>query len=111
MSKIVCRCEAPPHGYTVFGVEGRYLAVRLYPDAMGIVLGGKFDGVKCVQKWPRQRVRPAVPEEWPPWRHPILKYIDLVALIMQWPPNGARCTMTRASRSLTRRHVSRVPSQ
>jgi hypothetical protein len=67
--------------------------------------------MECFKKWRRQRVKPAVTEEHPPWRHPILKYIELVALIMQWPPNGARCTMTRASRSLTRRNMSRVPSQ
>jgi hypothetical protein len=63
MSKTGCRGEAPPHGYTLFGVEGRYFAARLYPHVMGYVLGGEFEGARCVQKWRRQRVKPAVPEE------------------------------------------------
>jgi hypothetical protein len=66
MSKTGCRREAPPHGYTVFGVEGRYLAARLYPHAMGLVLGERSEGIECVNKWHRQRVLLAVDEEWPP---------------------------------------------
>jgi hypothetical protein len=72
MGRTGCRREAPPHGYTTFGVEGRYLAARLYPRAMGVVLGVRHEGVQRCQKWRRQRSAPAVPEEHPPWRHPIL---------------------------------------
>jgi hypothetical protein len=93
----------------MFGETG-YIAVRLYPHATGVVMAGGSVGIECVNKWRRQRIKHAVPEEWPPWRHPILTEIRLLATLMQWPSNAERCTMTRASRSLTRRHVSRVPS-
>jgi hypothetical protein len=103
-----CRREAPPHGYTTFGVEGRYLAARLYPRAMGLVRGGGPEGVELCQKWWRQRMVPAVPEERPPWRHPIFIDLRLLAIILEWPPNAVRCTMTRCSRNLTRRDVQHV---
>ena len=61
-----CCREAPAHGSTTLGMEGRYLAARLSPRAMGMVLGVTHEGVQCVKKWPRRRVVPAVPEEWPP---------------------------------------------
>jgi hypothetical protein len=104
-----CRREAPPHGYTVFGVDGRYLAARLYPGAMGIVFVGGPEGVDLFKKWRRHRVVPAVPEEEPPCRHPILRHLRLLGIILNWPPNAVRCAMTRGSRSLTRRDVSPVP--
>ena len=63
-----CRREAPSHGYTTFGVEGRYIAARLYPRAMGLVRGGEREGVEILKKWRRQQVVPTVPEELPPWR-------------------------------------------
>jgi hypothetical protein len=78
MGRTGCRREAPPHGYTVFGVEGRYFAARLYPRTMGIVLGGRHEGVQRCQKWRRHRVMPAVLEEGPPHRHPILRYLRLL---------------------------------
>jgi hypothetical protein len=106
MSKTGCRREAPPHGYTTFGVEGRYLAARLYPRAMGLVRGGERDGVELLKKWRRHRAVPAVPAEQPPWRHPILAYLRLEGIIMNWPPNAVRCDMTKCSRSLTRRALA-----
>ena len=109
MSMTGCRREAPPHGYTTFGVEGRYLAARLYPHAMGLVRGGEREGVELLKKWRRQRVVPAVPEELPPWRHPILGCLRLLAVILELPPNAVRCTMARGSRSLTREGVLYVP--
>ena len=110
MSKTGCRHEAPPHGYTLSGETG-YIAARLYPHVMGVVMAGGSVGIECVNKWRRRRVKPAVPEEWPSWQHPILREIRLVATLMQWPSNAERCTMTRASHSLTRQRVSRVASQ
>jgi hypothetical protein len=101
-----CRREAPPHGYTKYSVEGRYLAARIYPRAMGLVLGGERDGVELLQKWHRHRVVPTVPEEQPPWRNPILRDLRLLAMILEWPPNAVRCNMTKCSRSLSRREVA-----
>jgi hypothetical protein len=108
MGKTGCRREAPPHGYTTYGVEGRYLAARVYPRAMGFVREGERDGVELLKKWRRQRVMPRVPEEQPPWRHPILGDLRLLALLLNWPPNAVRCSMTRCSRSVTRRSVQHV---
>jgi hypothetical protein len=105
MGMIGCRREAPPHGYTVFGERG-YLAARLYPRAMGMVSGGGPEGVELFQKWRRHRIVPAVPEEQPPWRHPILRHLRLLAVIMEWPPNAVHCSLSRCSRSLTRRDVA-----
>jgi SAM-dependent methyltransferase len=69
----------------------------------GIMLGGRHVGVRVCHKWRRQRVVPAVPEEHPPWQHPILRYLRLLAAIMIWPPTAERCTVTRCSHRLTRR--------
>jgi hypothetical protein len=101
-----CCCEAPTHASTTLGMERRYLSARLYPRAMGMVLGVKHEGVQCVKKWPRQLVVPAVPEEWLPWRHPILGDLRLLAVVLELPPNAVRCTMTRCSRSPTRRALA-----
>jgi hypothetical protein len=101
-----CRHEAQPHGYTTSGVEARYLAARIYPRAMGFVRGGERDGVELLKKWRRPRVVPAEPEAQPPWRHPILGDIRLLALLLNWPPNALCCSMTKGSRSLMRRDVA-----
>jgi hypothetical protein len=101
-----CRREAPAHGSTTLGMEGRYLAARLYLRAKGMVLGAQHEGVQCVKQWHRQRVVSAVPEEWPPWRHPMLGYVRRLAVLLALPPNAVRCTMTRRSRSLTRRALA-----
>ncbi len=111
MRRTDCRREAPPHGYTTYGVEGRYIAARLYPRAMGFVRGGERDGVELLQKWRRPRVVPAVPEEQPPWRHPILMDLRFLAILMEWPANAVRCDMAKCSRSLMRRDVSPVSSR
>jgi hypothetical protein len=101
-----CRREAPEHGYTVGCENGRYLAARLYPRAMGMVCGGGPEGVELWEKWRRPRVVPAVPEELPPWHHPLLARLRLLAMVLEWPSNAVRCSMTRCSRSLTRREVA-----
>jgi hypothetical protein len=104
MRKTDCRHEAPPHGYTIGGgIEGRYIAARIHPRAMGLVRGGEHDGVELLNKWRRPQAVPVVPEEQPPWRHPILAYLRLEGIIMNWPPNAVRCDMTKCSRSLSRR--------
>ena len=103
MGKTGCRREAPAHGYTVWCDNGRYLAARLYPRAMGLVCGGGPEGVELWQKWRRHRAVPAVPEDLPPWPHPLLAHLRLVAMMLQWPPNAVHCTLTQCSRSLTRR--------
>jgi hypothetical protein len=108
MRRTDCRREAPPHGYTTYGVEGRYLAARLYPHTMGLVRGGERDGVELLKKWHRQRMGPVVPEDLPLRWHPILGYLRLLGIIIHWPPNAVRCSMTRCSRSLTQRDVSPV---
>jgi hypothetical protein len=91
-----CRREALAHGSTTLGVEGRDLAIRLSPRPMGMVLGIKHEGVQRVKQWPHQRVVPAVPEEWPPWWHPILGHVRLLAIVLELSPNAVRCTLTRA---------------
>jgi hypothetical protein len=101
-----CRREVPPHGYTTFGVEGRYIAARLYPRAMGFMCGGGPEGIELLKKWRRQRMVSAVPEERRPWRHPILMDLRLLAIILKLPPNAVRCTMSKSSRSLTRRPIT-----
>jgi hypothetical protein len=73
---------------------------------MGFVRGGERDGVELLNKWPRHRVVPAVREEQPPWHNPILAYLRLEGIIMHWPPNAVRCSMTKCSRSLTRRTLA-----
>jgi hypothetical protein len=105
MGKTGCRREAPPHGFTVFAEQG-YIAARLYPRAIGMVSGGGIEGVELFRKWRRHRLVPAVPEEQPPWRHPLLPHLELLAVILQWSPHAVRCTMTRCSRSLTRRSLA-----
>jgi hypothetical protein len=103
MGRTGCRREAPAPGYTVRCDNGRYLAARLYPRAMGVVCGGGPEGVERLKTWRRPGVVPAVPEEQPPRHHPLLAHLRLVAVVLPWPPNAVRCTLTRCSRSLTRR--------
>jgi len=62
--------------------------------------------VELLKKWRCHRAVPAVPEEQPPWRHPILAYLRLEGIILNWPPNAVRCDMTKCSRSLTRRALA-----
>ena len=64
MDKTGCRRETPAHGYTVWCDNGRSLAARLYPHAMGMVCGGGPEGVDLRQKWWRHR------EQRPPRHHP-----------------------------------------
>ena len=101
-----CRREAPPHGYTLTGIEGRYLASRIYPCAMGLVRGGEWDGVVLLQKWPRRWRVPTGNEAGRLWQHPIIRDLRLLAAIGHWPPNAVRCQLTQRSRSLRRREVA-----
>jgi hypothetical protein len=100
MDKTGCRREAPAHGYTVWCDNGRYLAARLYPRAMGMVCGGGPEDVDLRQKWRRHS------EQRPLRHHPLLDCLRLVAMMLAWPPNAVHCALTRRSRSPSRREIA-----